>query len=199
MGNIIRLPLALLIAATTTFFLYFGMQLLILSGEKAESEDTSFRIIDTRIPPRETEVQRKERKVERPEQVEAPEPPKIDLARTNVSGGINTNLDFKFAGGVDLGGGIDFNAVDRDVQPIMRIEPEFQNIRKEEFIVLEFDVTPAGAVNEDTIQVLQTSSTRLQRPAIRAVRRWKYRPKIVNGEAVPQYGVRVQFTVQPPE
>lgn len=198
MGSFIRLPIALLLAATTTFSLYYGMQLLIDSGEKAATEDTSFKIVDTRIPPRETEVQRKEQKVERPEQVEAPEPPKIDLARSNVSGGINTNLDFKVSGGVDLGG-INFNAVDRDVQPIMRIEPEFQNIRKQETIVLEFDVTPAGAVDEDTIQVLQTSSTRLQRPAIRAVRRWKYRPKVVNGEPVYQYGVRVQFTVQPPE
>jgi len=200
MGNaLVRLPLSYLVAALATFGLYFGMQLLIQSGEKAETEDTSFKIVDTRIPERETELQRKEQKVERPETVEAPEPPKIDVARANVSGGVNTNLNFKFSGGVSLGDGINFNAVDRDVQPIMRIEPEFQNIRKQEFIVLEFDVTPAGAVDEDTIAVLQTSSTRLQRPAIRAVRRWKYRPKVVNGEPVWQYGVRVQFTVQPPE
>ncbi|MEM6683362.1 MAG: TonB family protein [Pseudomonadota bacterium] len=200
MGNVlVRLPLSLLIAATATFGLYFGMQLLIVSGKKAETDEFQFTIVDTRIPERETELQRKQQKVERPEQVEAPEPPKIDVARANVTGGVNTNLNFKFGGGVDIGDGINFNAVDRDVQPIMRIEPEFQNIRKEEFIVLEFDVTPAGAVDESTIQVLQASSTRLKRPAVRAVRRWKYRPKIVNSEPVWQYGVRVQFTVQPPE
>lgn len=199
MGSFIRLPIALLIAATTTFGLYYGMQLLILSGERAQTDDISFKIVDTRIPPRETEVQRKETKVERPETVEAPEPPKIDLSRTNVTGGTNTNLAFDFSSNVDIGGGINFNAVDRDVQPIMRIEPEFEGTRKEEYIVLEFDVTPAGGVDRDTIVVLDASSSRLKSPAVRAVRRWKYRPKMVNGEAVPQYGIRVKFNIQPPE
>ncbi|MEO0412930.1 MAG: TonB family protein [Pseudomonadota bacterium] len=196
---LIRLPLALFIAGTLTFGLYFGMQLLILSGKKAETEDTSFKIIDTRIPPRELEVQRKEQKVERPEQVEAPEPPKIDLARTNVAGGQGTNMDFKFAGGVDVGDGINFNAVDRDAQPIYRQEPDFQNITKPEYITLEFDVRPDGSVDESTIVVLEASSKRLQRPALRAVKKWKYQGKVVNGENVWQYGVRVRFTVQPPE
>lgn len=195
---LIRLPLTLLLAATLTFGLYFGMQLLILSGKSATTEDKSFKIIDTRIPPRETEVQRKEQKVERPEQVEAPEPPKIDLARTNVSGqGTNMKFDSQFK--VDTGGGINFNAVDRDAQPIYRQEPDFQNINKPEFITLEFDVRPDGSVDETTIVILETSSKRLQRPAIRAVKKWKYQGKVVNGENVWQYGVRVRFTVQPPE
>ncbi|MEM9880410.1 MAG: hypothetical protein AAF862_14155, partial [Pseudomonadota bacterium] len=100
MGNVlVRLPLSLLIAATATFGLYFGMQLLIVSGKKAETDEFQFTIVDTRIPERETELQRKQQKVERPEQVEAPEPPKIDVARANVTGGVNTNLNFKFGGG----------------------------------------------------------------------------------------------------
>ncbi|MGD1956095.1 MAG: energy transducer TonB [Sphingomonadales bacterium] len=196
---LVRLPISIFIAGLLTFGLYFGMQLLILSGESAQTEDLSFKIVDTRIPPRETEVQRKEQQIERPEKIEAPEPPKIDIARSSVSNGSGVNMDFKFSGGVDVGGGINFNAVDRDAQPIYRQEPEFQNIRKPEFIVLEFDVRPDGSVAEDTIQVLQTSSTRLQRPAIRAVKKWKYQGKVIIGENVWQYGVRVQFTIQPPE
>ncbi|MEM7568891.1 MAG: TonB family protein, partial [Pseudomonadota bacterium] len=95
--------------------------------------------------------------------------------------------------------GFDEFPIDRDAQPIFRQEPNFQNITKAEAITLAFDVRPNGSVDKDSIVVLEATSSRLERPAIRAVRRWKYQGKVINGEALWQRDVRVRFTVQPPE
>lgn len=197
-----RLPGAILIAVAVTFSLFFGMQFLIAISDKPQDETFDIRIVDTRIPPEQTEVQRKERLPEKPDEPEEPpEPPKFDTAATNKPGATGADLAFKFEGDLNTGEGIEFDVADREVLPIVRVEPVYPDRAAqrgiEGYVVLEFTVLASGEVDSDSIMIVQAEpSSIFNRAATRAVRKWKYRPKIENGQPVPQYGIQTQLTFQ---
>ncbi|MEM9879675.1 MAG: hypothetical protein AAF862_10420, partial [Pseudomonadota bacterium] len=62
----------------------------------------------------------------------------------------------------------------KGVQPIYRQEPEFKNIYTQEYIVLEFDLEPAGYPDWRSFKVLAYSSPELIAPAVAAVSQWQY-------------------------
>lgn len=199
---LLRLPAAILVALTVTFGLFFGMQFLIAISDKPQDEKFEVRIVDTRIPPEQTEVQRKERLPEKPDEPEEPpEPPQIDTATARPDSNA-VALNFKFDAGVDTGEGISFDtAADREVLPIVRVEPVYPDRAAqrgiEGYVIMEFTVLASGEVDEESIQVIQAEpSSIFNRAATRAVSKWKYRPKIENGKPVPQYGIRTQLTFQ---
>lgn len=126
-----------------------------------------------------------------------PPPPSVNdpSFRPNISGRIGDLPDFS---NTDLNIGTGFNP-DRDAQPMVRIPPRYPDMcqsraRAAENVVVEFDVTPQGAVVN--ARVLEASNACFHRAALRAVERWKYEPKMEGGEAKPRYGVRTQFTFQ---
>ena len=124
-----------------------------------------------------------------------PPPPAVNdpSFRPNVSGQIGDLPDFSNA---ELNIGTGFNP-DRDAQPMVRIPPRYPDMcqsraRPVERVVVEFNVTPEGAVVDP--KVLDSTNACFHRAALRAVQRWKYEPKVEGGEAQPRYGVRTQFT-----
>ncbi len=94
--------------------------------------------------------------------------------------------------GADLNIGSGFNP-DRDAQPLVRIPPQYpQRCQRAagplETVVVEFNVTPEGNVINPT--VINTSNACFNRAAMRAVTRWRYQPRVVDGVAQPRFGVR---------
>ena len=91
---------------------------------------------------------------------------------------------------VDIGTG--FNP-DRDAQPLVRIPPQYpsqcqRTARDRETVVVEFDVTPEGSVIN--ARVIETTNACFNRAAMRAVERWRYAPRIIDGQSQPRFGVR---------
>lgn len=124
-----------------------------------------------------------------------PPPPSLNdpSFRPNISGRIGDLPDFS---NTDLNIGTGFNP-DRDAQPMVRIPPQYPDMcqsraRPVERVVVEFNVTPQGAVVEP--RVIEATNACFHRAALRAVERWKYEPKMEGGEAKPRFGVRTQFT-----
>ncbi|MDE0519004.1 MAG: energy transducer TonB [Bdellovibrionales bacterium] len=83
-----------------------------------------------------------------------------------------------------------------EVTPLVRIEPQYprkaamQGI--EGWVRLQFDITPTGMVSG--VQVLGAKPPNIfNRAAIKALRKWKYRPKVENGKPVEQKGLKVQL------
>ncbi|GAB4150832.1 MAG: energy transducer TonB [Sphingomonadales bacterium] len=199
---VVRLPIAILSALAITFLLYFGMNMLILTTGKEQDEQQSFKIIDTRIPPKQSELDIKDRKPPKPKEPEKPpEPPKFDQMASAKPSASATDMNFEFEG-ASLDGGISFEAAsDRDVLPIVRVEPIYPSRAMsrgiEGYVILEFTVLASGAVDEESIIVLEGDPEGMfDSAAMRAVRKWKYRPKVVAGKPVPQYGIRTKLTFQ---
>ncbi len=90
---------------------------------------------------------------------------------------------------------------DRDVVPLVRIEPEYP-LRAaqhgiEGWVLVQFTITTIGTVKNAS--VIEASPPGVfEDAAVSAVLRWKYNPKIVEGAAVERRGVRViiQFELE---
>lgn len=85
---------------------------------------------------------------------------------------------------------------DRMAMPLYRVEPRYPRkalrLGKQGYVVLSFDINASGRVVN--IQVLQAKPKRLfERAAKRALKKWKYKPMLVNGEAVSQVGQKIRL------
>ena len=104
---------------------------------------------------------------------------------------IDVNIDM--AGGPNLGAA----ASDTDIVPIVRVNPQYP-VRAAErgiqgWVEVQFTISAAGTV-KDAVVLNAKPGTIFNRSALRAIRKWKYNPKIEDGEAVERPGVKVRLT-----
>ena len=83
-----------------------------------------------------------------------------------------------------------------DASPIVRINPKYPTSAArdgiEGWVQLSFNISPTGEVIDAT--VVNSEPKRIfDREALRAIKRWKYRPKIIEGVAQLQTGQTVQL------
>jgi protein TonB len=90
---------------------------------------------------------------------------------------------------------------DGDATPIVRIEPRYPmkaaREGKEGYVILSFSINKLGAV--DDVKVIEAKPKRLfNKAARRALRRWKYKPKMVDGKPQKQTGqtIRLDFRLE---
>jgi len=111
-----------------------------------------------------------------------PNSPSVQLGRVSVD--INMNME-----------GGDF-AVDGEYLPIVRVEPLYprraQTRGIEGYCDMEFTVTKTGEVT-DPVAVVCSSSV-FQSTSIKAVQKWKYKPRVINGEPIDSPGVQTRLT-----
>jgi len=189
-------------AAAVTFALFWVMQALIgVAGEMLE-EKPSFVVDFVRLK-RDTEPEIKKREIpDRKPPEQPPPPPQMNFSQNlNPDDGIGVivpiveaSLDLMVA---DLGAG----GSDRDVVPLVRIEPQYPMSAKqrgvEGWVELRFTITAAGTV-ADIVVTASVPGTIFNKSAVRAVSKWKYNPKIENGTAVDRPGVRMRLAFKLP-
>ena len=85
--------------------------------------------------------------------------------------------------------------------PLYRVQPRYPRkalrLGKQGYVVLSFDINEAGRVVN--IKVLKAKPLRLfEKEAVRALKHWKYKPMLINGEAVSQIGqsIRLDFQIE---
>ena len=98
----------------------------------------------------------------------------------------------------DFGGDIN-NTINRptgDATPIVRINPKYPTTAArdgiEGWVQLSFSISPTGEVIDPVVINAEPKRT-FNREAIRAIKRWKYRPKVIEGVAQLQTGQTVQL------
>jgi protein TonB len=83
---------------------------------------------------------------------------------------------------------------DGDAIAIVRIQPAYPEQALERGIegrvLIEFDVSEAGAVENARVVAFEPSAV-FNEAALRAVRQWRYNPKVVHGRTVRQTGLRI--------
>ena len=85
---------------------------------------------------------------------------------------------------------------DGDATPIVRIEPKFPTKAArdgiEGWVQLSFEINEVGGV--ENVQVINAQPKRIfDREARKALRKWKYKPKVVDCKAMRQTGLTVQL------
>jgi protein TonB len=195
-----RLPIAAGLGALACFALFYLMQALISLPGAGLEEEAPGRLIEFVRLKREPELElRKRRPPEKPPPEEPPPPPEIELERSRPPNArvaeVMPVLDssLRLAGGPNLGA----PPADTDIIPLVRIEPEYPSRALsrdiEGWVEVEFTITAAGTV-QDPVVVQAEPSSIFNRAALRAIRKWKYNPKVVDGVPVERPGVRVRLT-----
>ncbi|MBE0368720.1 energy transducer TonB [Pseudoalteromonas sp. MMG013] len=196
----IRFLFSLIAGGAVTFGLFFFMSYLISGGADRSNEQKEQIVVEILTNPPESEVQERKRvpppPPPPPKQPPKPQPPQPENANP-AAGAIGFNMPSINLGGTAGGlSGPGAFGRDGDATPIVRIEPKYptQAARdgKEGWVQLSFTINELGGV--DDVKVIAAEPKRIfNREAIRALRKWKYRPKIVDGKPLVQPGLTVQL------
>ena len=201
----VRFLVSILLGAAVTFGLFAFMAFLVSSGDRSKDEQQENIVVEVNTtPPKSTAEQRRRVPPPPPPPPKTPPKPQAPEPETNNNAaGLTFNMP-----GVQLAGasgglsapGAGFGR-DGDATPIVRIEPKYpiQAARdgKEGWVKLSFTINEIGGVEDVT--VLEAKPKRVfDKEAKRALRKWKYKPKVVDGKPMRQPGLTVQldFTME---
>lgn len=194
--------LAALVAGTlVTLGLFYLMSYLISQGKDQNKLDLSTGSVVEFIRVRQDEnLQTRERVVpKKPEPPkEPPSQPKVNVASNEKPQAQDLNIQApKIADGLKggmgpyLGGGGGGASGDSEEMPIVRIEPQYpqqaamQGI--EGYVTVSFIITKTGSTRD--VKVIDANPPRVfNQAAQRAVLRWRYKPRYVDGEPVERPG-----------
>jgi len=203
-----RLAIGFLVSIGVTFGLFVMMSFLVkVDGEAVEKPKNP--PIEINVVRNESAVQLKSRKVpEKPEPPKEPPPPQIATVSENVKVTQQpiqidlSNIKLGTAGGVFVGAAFNpADAPDGDAIPMFTIPPRFPRKALMDgtsgWVKVQFDINPDGTISNAT--VVDAKPRRLfDKEALRAIRKWKFRPKVIDGKAVIQYNKTyiVDFTME---
>ncbi len=192
---------AAFLAIVVTFGLFYLMQALIL-GEGGELGETTGSLIEFVRLKKESELETKKRKMpEKKEPEEPPPPPDLSMSRSQMPDQDLGEMAFAFDIGVDITGGPDLGVAgsDTDVVPIVRVNPQYPLRASERgiegWVEVQFTISRTGTV-KDPVVLNAKPQNMFNRAALRAIRKWKYNPKIEDGEPIERPGVKVRLTFQ---
>ena len=183
-------------AALITFGLFFGMQWLISTGD-IELEDAGKRIrVEMGQVRAVEEVRQIERKPDIPEEVEAAPDMNIDMSASvdNVGGGVEIGSAAMEVTAISTGVG-GFTATDGEYLPIVRVPPQYPARAAENgiegYVIVTFTVTAEGTTKD--VVAIESSHNMFVRAAVKAAGKYKYKPRVVDGDPIESSGVRVRI------
>ncbi|WP_428982853.1 energy transducer TonB [Paraglaciecola aquimarina] len=197
-----RLFFAILLAGVVTLGLFFLMQSLIQSGGSALTDAPKGSVLDFVRVKKEEAVQKKDRKPKKPPKPKEPPPdmapPQMDAPSPDAAA---SGLDFSadVAADVSLDGGLALDSGDGEYLPIVRVAAVYPRraLQRgiEGFVDVTFTVSKLGSVKDP--RVLQASPEGIfDKAALDATLKYKYKPRVVNGEAMEVSGVEVRVTFE---
>jgi len=195
---IARYAISVSVGAGVTFGLLFIMQLLIATGRNAITETENFRLGDFVRVERTEVIETKKEKPEKPPEPEVPpEMPSPDMAN-NFDNSMAVSVSAPSMDASMSIGGVGFGVSDGEYLPIVKVAPVYPSRALsrglEGYVIVEFTVTRTGTVR-DAIVVESTSSL-FERAATEAALKFKYKPRVIDGEAVEVPGVRNKITFE---
>ena len=206
----LRVFIAGLVAAGVTFGLFLFMFKLVSMGSDQRTELEAISGIHfgpVEIP--DEIVERSRRKPQKPPPPKEPPPPprmqvsKVEQTVQQMPDMDIPELDVPLSGGAGMFIG-NFEQVDRsaegDIIPIVRINPIYPRDAAmngiEGWVTLEFTITETGTVKSP--KVIDSKPPRIfNREAMRAILKWKFKPRVVDGVAVERRATQtIDFTLE---
>jgi protein TonB len=193
-----RYAISIVIGSFVTVTLLFVMQLLIVTGKQALTKPRErYKLEFVRVKRNENlnvEDIVPEKPPKPPET--PPETPPQDLDNINPDAPTISVAPPQVSNTQDIGGPGGMNIAEGDYLPIVRVAPVYParalSRGLEGFVDLQFTVTTAGTVKDPI--VLQSTSSLFERAAIRAVLKFKYKPRVVDGVPVEVPGVKTRIS-----
>ena len=190
MPLLLRHFVAALLALTVTFGLFYFMQYLISMGMDRGADITKGRVIEFVRLKRDTDLMTRKRELPKKDKPpEPPPPPELQMSQTDAPNADTMAIAApSLDAGLDLGGpNMGVGASDSDSVPLVRVPPQYP-IRASErgiegWVVLKFTITETGTARNPVVVAAKPKRI-FDRAAIQALRKWKYRPRVIDGVAV---------------
>ncbi len=198
MGNsLVRSLVGALVAVPVALGLFFLMQALI-DREYEQEELENRKIADIVVPEREIDINVKESK---PEKVDDPdEPPpemepmevdfETDLNVANVAPGASVDVSISSSG---------MSAGDGEYLPIVKVAPIYPRRAQTRgitgYCIVEYTVTKSGSIRDPRPVDCDPSGV-FERASVKAASKFKYKPRVVDGEPIEVAGVQNKFTYE---
>ncbi len=192
-----RIMLAAIPAALITFSLQMVMVTLITFADRNLDKEPALRLPDIAMPATEIKTQRAVEKPQKPVLDETSPPEVPQQAFDNIDGGAEVGqlASGPLASSLDLSIGAGVAASDGEYLPIVKVAPQYprQALKRklEGEVVLEYTVTKLGSVTNP--KVLFSTDPVFNKAAIESALRYKYKPRVVEGQAIAVGGVRTRI------
>ena len=195
-----RYAFSMVLGVIVTLSLLFIMQLLIASGKAALSEPRARAQLDfVRVKRNENlniEDFTPEKPPPPPEVPPETPPQEMDLVDPNAPtisiAAPTINAD------TNIGGPVGMNIAEGDYLPIVRVAPVYParalSRGLEGYVDMSFTVTASGTVIDPIVEF--STSSLFERAATRAVLKFKYKPRVVDGIPVNVVGVKTRISFQ---
>lgn len=196
----IRWFVSMVLALLITLVLFYLMQALIATGQQTEQTLNIVKIVDATMPDIEMEVIRE---IERPkplEQVDTP-PPDVPDRQINMDNGPALNIQRAVVNiDTDLAiGGTSISITDGEMLPLVNVTPTYPTRAAsrgiEGWCQVSFTVTETGGVR-DVIVVDAEPAGLFDSSSVRAAEKFKFQPKVVDGQGVAVPNVQYVFRYQ---
>lgn len=198
----VRWAISMVMAAGITLGLFYFMQFLIATGEQFDERVNVVKIVDATMPEIEMEVIEE---IDKPEMIEEIQDQQLETPdkQINLDSGPALNIErttVEVDTGMDIGGA-QISATDGDYLPLVAIAPQYPTRAAQRGIqgwcLVSFTVNGQGNVVEDTIEVVDAEPPNIfDRSSIRAAARFKFQPRVVDGQGVDVPGVQYLFRYQ---
>jgi len=197
--TLIRLAIGSVLAVPVAGGLFFIMQYLIASAELNIDETKQRRLADIHMPIREISTNIAEAKPDKPDDPEEPPP---DLATPDLVMDMNVeaiNMAPAAVMQVAIIGSGGMSVSDGEYLPIVKVAPIYprraQTRGIEGYCIIEYTVTKTGSISDPVTIDCQPSGI-FERASLKASLKFKYKPRVVDGEAIAVAGVQNKFTYE---
>ncbi|NIM69261.1 MAG: TonB family protein [Xanthomonadales bacterium] len=197
-----RLLIGLVVGLAVTLFLFWLMQYMIEIADRSLDESRRGSLVDFVRVERDESIQRRQLKPKKPPPPEAPPPqpptPQLDnldpTAEKIAIAPVPVTTDIEMTGGFSLGVG------EGDYLPIVKVAPIYPQRALsrgiEGFCVVQYTVTRQGTTRDPFVVDDQCTSSLFHRASLQASLKFKYKPRVIDGEAVEVRGVQNKFTYE---
>jgi protein TonB len=201
-----RLLLALLLGLIATLAVFWLMQWMISVQTAVPQSSEKLLMTEFVRLKKESTIQTKQRKLpDPPPEKQPPPPPPTTMQVSPVAAQANTPqmnmpaLDIplnssRFTGSVVSGLQMGQGKISTNLIPLVRIPPRYPmraaRRRIEGWVKVEFTITEQGTV-KDPVVVESHPADIFDRAALSAIRRWKFKPKIIDGVPFEQRAIQI--------
>ena len=189
------------VAIPISIALFYIMHTLIFREEQFEERGKSRKIADIVVPDKEIETNLKE---VLPEKVEDPDEPPPDMEPLDF----DTDLDMNTANmAPTVAVNVSINASglssgDGEYLPIVKVAPIYPRRAQTRgitgYCIVTYTVTTTGAIRDPYVENETDCSPKgiFERASLKAALKFKYKPRVVDGQAIEVAGVQNKFTYE---
>ena len=200
-GSIFRVVAGIVVGLVITLMLFWAMPYMIETTDRQLDKAGSINLVDFVRLRRDETIHRRELKPEKPLPPQSPPPlpstpqfeslnPTAETVAVSATPA-ETDIEISSAGfSLGISGG--------DYLPIVKVAPIYPQRALsrgiEGYCVVQYTVTRHGTIRDPFVIEDQCTNSIFHRPSLQAALKFKYKPRVIDGQAVEVPGVQNKFT-----